>query len=189
MHWRLVLDAFSIGSREIPNWFPRHSRLVPEGFPIGSRGILDWFSTHSRLVPERFPIGSRRIPNWFPRHSRLVLAAFSIGSRGILDCFPMYLWLVPEVFVIGHFHDDVFDYKYQNALRQAIAFGICSFVKNRSCVTQICITKTAAKCILVVVVEWRHRADVLLVPQLFAMRLSQASRGLRHDFIAFILIG
>ena len=29
-----------------------------------------------------------------------------------------------------------------------------SFVKNRSCVTQICITKTAAKCILVVVVKW-----------------------------------
>ena len=39
----------------------------------------------------------------------------------------------------------------------------CSFVKNRSCVTQICITKTSAKCILVVVVKWRHPVDVLLV--------------------------
>ena len=46
-----------------------------------------------------------------------------------------------------------FDYKYQNALGQAIVFGIFSFVKNRSCVTQICITKIAAKCILVVVVK------------------------------------
>ena len=54
-----------------------------------------------------------------------------------------------------------FDYKYQNALRQAIVFGIFSFVKNRSCGTQIYITKTAAKCILVVVVKWRH-ANVLL---------------------------
>ena len=36
-----------------------------------------------------------------------------------------------------------FDYNYQNALRQAIAFGISSFVKNRSCVTQICITRNA----------------------------------------------
>ena len=36
-----------------------------------------------------------------------------------------------------------------------------SFVKNRSCVTQIYITKIAAKCILVVVVKWRHRAKVL----------------------------
>ena len=44
-----------------------------------------------------------------------------------------------------------FDYKYQNALGQAIVFGIFSFVKNRSCVTQICITKVAAKCILVLV--------------------------------------
>ena len=34
-----------------------------------------------------------------------------------------------------------------------------SFVKNHSCVTQICMTE-AAKCILVVV--WRHHADVLL---------------------------
>ena len=38
-----------------------------------------------------------------------------------------------------------------------------SFVKNRSCVTQICITKIAAKCILVVVVKWRHHANVLFV--------------------------
>ena len=37
-----------------------------------------------------------------------------------------------------------------------------SFVKNRSCVTQICITKLAAKCILVVVVKLCHRANVLL---------------------------
>ena len=36
-----------------------------------------------------------------------------------------------------------------------------SFVKNRSCMTQIYITKIAAKCILVVVVKWRHRANVL----------------------------
>ena len=42
-----------------------------------------------------------------------------------------------------------FDYSYQNALRQAIVFGIFSFVKNHSCV----LTKIAAKCILVVVVE------------------------------------
>ena len=38
-----------------------------------------------------------------------------------------------------------------------------SFVKNRSCVTQICITKIAAKCILVVVAKWRHREYVLMI--------------------------
>ena len=38
-----------------------------------------------------------------------------------------------------------FQYKYQNALRQATVFGTFSFVKNRLCVTQICITKIAAK--------------------------------------------
>ena len=37
-----------------------------------------------------------------------------------------------------------------------------SFVKNRSCLTQICIKKIAAKCILVVVVYWCDHADVLL---------------------------
>ena len=37
----------------------------------------------------------------------------------------------------------------------AIVFSILSFVKNCSCVTQICITKIAAKCILVVV--WGHQ--------------------------------
>ena len=46
-----------------------------------------------------------------------------------------------------------FDYNYQNALRQAVVFSIVSFVKNHSCVTQICITKIAAKYILVVVVK------------------------------------
>ena len=51
---------------------------------------------------------------------------------------------------------------YQNALRQAIVLNIMPFVKNRSCVTQVCITKIAAKCILVVVVKWRHHANVLL---------------------------
>ena len=56
-----------------------------------------------------------------------------------------------------------FDYKYQNALRQAIVFSINSFVKNHSCVTQICITKIAPKYILVVVVKWRHHANVLFV--------------------------
>ena len=41
-----------------------------------------------------------------------------------------------------------FEYKYQNALEQATVFGIfLSFVKKRSCVTQI------AKCTLVVVVK------------------------------------
>ena len=55
------------------------------------------------------------------------------------------------------------DYNYQNALREAIVFSNFSFVKNRSCVTQICITKILAKCILVAVVKWRHRADVLLL--------------------------
>ena len=45
-----------------------------------------------------------------------------------------------------------FDYKYQNALRH-IVIGISSFVKNHSRVTQICITKIRAKCILVVVVK------------------------------------
>ena len=55
-----------------------------------------------------------------------------------------------------------FNYNSQNALRQAIVFSIFSFVTNRSCVTRIYMTKIAAKCILVVVVKWRHRADVLL---------------------------
>ena len=45
------------------------------------------------------------------------------------------------------------DYNYQNALREAVVFSIFSFVKNHSCVTQIYITKIAAKCILVVVVR------------------------------------
>ena len=66
-----------------------------------------------------------------------------------------------------------FDYKYQNVLRQAIVFSIFSFVKNRSCVTQICITKIAAKCILVVVVKWRRRADVLLGSQGFCFYFVQ----------------
>ena len=57
-----------------------------------------------------------------------------------------------------------FHYNYQNTLRQAIVLSIFYFVKDRSCVTQICITKIAAKCILVVVVKWRHHANVLLVP-------------------------
>ena len=46
-----------------------------------------------------------------------------------------------------------FDYKYQNALRQATVFSIYSFVENRSCVTQIYITKIAGKRIVVVVVK------------------------------------
>ena len=54
---------------------------------------------------------------------------------------------------IGQLRDDVIDYSYQNALMQAIVFSIFSFVKKRSCVTQIYITKIAAKCILVVVVN------------------------------------
>ena len=44
-----------------------------------------------------------------------------------------------------------------------VLYSVCfSFVRNRSCVTQICITKIAGKCILVVVVKWRHHANVLL---------------------------
>ena len=42
----------------------------------------------------------------------------------------------------------LFDYSYQNALRQANIFLFC---EDHSCVTQIYITKIAAKCILVVV--------------------------------------
>ena len=53
-----------------------------------------------------------------------------------------------------------FDNKYQNALREAIVFSIFSFVKNRSCVTQICITKIAAKCILVVVHVIMYRCPI-----------------------------
>ena len=50
-----------------------------------------------------------------------------------------------------------FDYNYQNALRHAIVFSIFfPFVKNHSRVTQMWITKIAAKCILVVVVKWRQ---------------------------------
>ena len=50
-----------------------------------------------------------------------------------------------------------FNYNYQNALRHyVIIVSIFSFVKNLSCVTQICITKIAAKYILVVVVRWCH---------------------------------
>ena len=55
-----------------------------------------------------------------------------------------------------------FDYNSQNALRQAIVFSIFYFVRNRSCVTQICITKIAAKCILVVVVKLPHHVNALL---------------------------
>ena len=51
-----------------------------------------------------------------------------------------------------------FNYKYQMLWCKPFF----SSVKNRSCVTQICITKIAAKCILVVVVKWRHRANVQL---------------------------
>ena len=50
-------------------------------------------------------------------------------------------------------------YNYQNVLRQANVFRI-SLVKDRSCVTQICIRKISAKCILVVVVKWRRHANV-----------------------------
>ena len=47
-----------------------------------------------------------------------------------------------------------FNYNYQNALRHyVIIVSIFSFVKNHSCVTQICITKIAAKYILVVIVK------------------------------------
>ena len=45
---------------------------------------------------------------------------------------------------------------------KSIAFNFFFFVKNRLCVIQICLTKIAAKCILVVVVKWRHHANVLL---------------------------
>ena len=47
-----------------------------------------------------------------------------------------------------------FNYNYQNALRHyVIIVSIFSFVKNLSCVTQIYITKIAAKYILLVVVK------------------------------------
>ena len=49
-------------------------------------------------------------------------------------------------------------YTGTSSLRQAIIFGIFSFVKTRSGVTQIYITKIAAKCILVVGVKWRFYA-------------------------------
>ena len=39
-----------------------------------------------------------------------------------------------------------FDYKYQNALRQAIVFSVFSFVKNRSCVTQSCSEMHSGSC-------------------------------------------
>ena len=64
-----------------------------------------------------------------------------------------------------------FDDNYQNALRQAIVLSTFSFVKNRSCVTQICITKIAAKCILVVVFKWRPRANGLAPKNLPVFRL------------------
>ena len=65
-----------------------------------------------------------------------------------------------------------FYYNYQNALRQAIVFSIFSFVKNRSCVTQIyrcsemhsgsCSQKTSScKCPIMMwcgVMWWRHFA-------------------------------
>ena len=45
---------------------------------------------------------------------------------------------------------------------QAVVFSIFSFVKNRSCVTQICITKIQRNAFwYVVVVKWRHHANIL----------------------------
>ena len=55
-----------------------------------------------------------------------------------------------------------FDYNYQNALRQAIVFSVFFFCEE-SLVTQVYITNVAAKCVLVVVVKWRHPANVLLL--------------------------
>ena len=101
--------------------------------------------------------------------------------------------IVAYIFGIRSFHHfgttnvclfviSAFDYKYQNALRQAIIFGIFfSFVKNRWCVTQMFITKIAAKCILVVLVKWRHHANVLLVQQIWSfLDPVQVSKG--HQF-------
>ena len=45
-------------------------------------------------------------------------------------------------------------------LTTTIVFSILAFVKNHSCVKLIYITKIAVKCILVVVVKWRHHALV-----------------------------
>ena len=56
-----------------------------------------------------------------------------------------------------------FDHNYQNALRQAIVFSIFSFMKNRSYVTQIYITKIVTKCILVFVVKKRDHTNVFTV--------------------------
>ena len=50
---------------------------------------------------------------------------------------------------MGHLHGDVIDYKYQNALRQAIVLSSFSFVKNRSCVTQICPSVRLSVCLSV----------------------------------------
>ena len=55
--------------------------------------------------------------------------------------------MFPEILSFPSYMMTSVDYKYQNALREAIVFINFSFVKNRSC------TKILAKCILVVVVK------------------------------------
>ena len=63
---------------------------------------------------------------------------------------------------IRHLHDDVIWLQLPECFEASYCIQYFSFVKNRSCVTQIYITKITAKCILVVVVKWRHHANVLL---------------------------
>ena len=64
---------------------------------------------------------------------------------------------------MGHSHDDVFPLQEPECFEASYCIRyFFSFVKNRSCVTRICITKIATKCILVDVVKWRHHANVLL---------------------------
>ena len=83
-----------------------------------------------------------------------------------------------------------FDHNYQNALRQAIVFSIFSFMKNRSCVTQIYITKIVTKCILVFVVKKRDHTNVftvILETARYCQRQDESRDWYLHCLIALLI--
>ena len=83
----------------------------------------------------------------YAKFSQILEALWDFGSRNSEhDLNITRMCRTSTCFITGK----SIDYNYRNALRQAIVFSTFCFVKNRSCMTQINITKIAAKCILVV---------------------------------------
>ena len=81
----------------------------------------------------------------------------------------------------------LFDYKYQNSLRQAIVFGVIfPVVKNRSCVTRI-----TAKCILAVSSQMISSSNcsitVLITKQTCALACFYSGKWLVFPYVSWAL--